>query len=1310
MRSQRQNRFFWISSKKKDVFFRQGLFWTLLLGMLGGTLLFSQENQVKKEAVPWVFIPLDEKGKPVQEEYYLPLDMFRNLYKERSTEPEKQNAYFFHSAVYQGTLAYLLTPRDLSVESMQATFDVEVLRPHTEIHFPVTSEEIYLSPGSVRLNGTPQQVDWENQHLVLSIPEAGRYTLEISFLPILSDTGEKLLRNATGTERDNSASQTGFRFAIPAIANSRLELQTPAAFSNLEFPTAIGHSTYQPNTRQWTVQLGATPTLTVRWNKPYTSTSEEMLNVEELYWWTIEKDWMNVLCRYRFLCPEKGSDRLQWLIDSRLRLDTSEVQVSLFPETGREMVPTEGSSTVVLRPKVSVEPQGNFHRITVTFPAPIQGRILVSFPLRSQPISGAGNYLFPAIYTEKTRVVKRWINIYPEMTLQVSLPENEHLQAVAIPEFLAAWNDFSVEKSDFSGVQPRLSQAIVVDDTLSTHSRRTHWNVRIRPIPEISSFQETLSCLCDWDTIRVQYVLQAPFSSTIPALLHLEVPEDLMVEKVLSSEGYQQKTLRFSRISSQRLAIFPEKNESPTSPNPTTFNQTQIILSGSLDIREHKNGEKEERNSVVPQIRLLGEDVRVTSRLLNLYRTDQVLVEWEKAKETTTPTTTSYITENTGTSFGNVRLVNSRTLLPQETLSETILIRPNRPQTKIYTCTFLQRSEGEKNTSSESFQQRWELRKEIHLNTTEGVLDELTIEIPAHLQGPFLLEPSMQYTLEPILSEEWIADLATRKKNGNDSGEWSTETLKEEAPPERMRMIIRPLHSFPEETRLTLSCDLKESANLLAGKGTLVKLPTFRFSGISDIQEEVVLPVVTADKETPACTWTTRGMIPVEATSVPGEKPFKYISEAGRQQVYRIVDKHFSAHLERLTNQFFYPHIAWVVHAVLWNPRKEFLALSTLDLEPRMAKTCMIQMDRRTEPLEFRLNSQPVQVEEISAESLGLNTSTESRYFRIYLHSNTFLQRLEILAYGKTEQLLVRDVPNQSLTRGKWDTFFQLCLPKVVSSSGESLPTERGICFFYRLHQESVRIWKETDQTAPKWELLTSRPLPRMELVAVNEILQEAKKISENRLITPVHLETSDLEHRHTFQESPGMQSENEVESWFRVWTPVWQNAIRHLQQNLEKDSSSDTLEYQKELQTLREDGKQIFDQPTRLAALGNSQSLQQIFFRNLPVNIPQTLAFDTAGASEFYLCESFFPEDRRPPFLLTAIGLLFLTIFILAILFLFPGMPNEVRTSPFWLMILGILWILCGELSWLGYLILLSGFVLLLVRLGGMKKPSGAA
>lgn len=1269
------------------------------MGLAGiPSLLFSQEKQ--PERVPWVFIPLDEKGKPVQEEYYLPLEMFRNLYRERAAKPEEQKAYFFHSAVYQGTLAYLLTPRDLSVESMKATFDVEVLRPRTEIHFPVTSEEIYLSPGSVRLNGTPQQVDWKNHHLVLTIPETGRYTLEISFLPILSDTGEKLLRN-TGTESSGMTSQTGFRFAIPAIANSRLELQTPAAFSNLEFPTAIGRSTFQSTTRRWTVQLGATPTLTVRWNKPLASTSQEMLHVEELYWWTIEKDWMNILCRYRFLCPEKGCSRLEWLVDSRLQLETTEVQVSMFQESGREIVSTEGTPEVALRPEVTFEPQGNFRKITISFPTPVQGRILVFFPMRLPQISGAGNYLFPAIYTEKTRVLKRWINIYPEMTLQVSLPENEHLQAVAIPEFLAAWNDFSTEKSDFSSIQPRLSQAIVVDDTPSANSRRSQWNVRVRPIPEIFSFQETLSCLCDWDTLRVQYVLQAPFSSAIPALLHLEVPEELVVEKVLSSEGYQQKTLRFSRISSQRLAIFPEKSEREPSTSPTAFNQIQIILTGTLDIHERKNGEKDERNVAVPQIRLLGEDVRVTSRLMNLYRTDQVLAEWEKTEEIPSTVTTSYIAESIGTSFGNVRLVSSRTLLPQEKLSEMIFIRPNRPQTKIYTCTLLQRQK-ETEPHSESTSERWQMRQEILLNTSDGVLDELAIEIPANLQGPFLLEPSVQYTLEPILSEEWMTETTASPNENKTEGDWESHRVKEEAP-ERMRMLIRPQHSFLGETRLTLSCELKESANQLTGKGTLVRLPVFRYPGITEVLEEVVLPTLTEEQDVPT-SWTTQGMIPMEETAVPGEKPFVYRSEPNRQQVYRVVDKHFSARLERLTSQSFHPQMVWGGHAILWNPRKEFLVLTTLDLDPQMARTGIVRIDANTEPLEFRLNAQPVQVEEISGESLGLPSSEKSRYFRIYLHSNTFLQRLEILVHGKTQEFQVRDLPDRSLTVGKWDTFFQLNLPEMVSSQGQSLPLEQGICFFYRMNQDSVRLWKESSQTEGKLEFLAGRPPLRMELVAANEILQQAKKISENRLITPLQVETPDWERRNTFQNSTGTQSENEVESWFRIWTPIWQRAILELQEKLEKETSADTLEYQKEWQVLQEEGKLVFDRQLPVKSQ-DSQTLQQIFARNLPANIPQILAFDTAGASQFYLCESFFPEDRRPPFLFTAVGLLFLTIFILVVLFLFPGMLNEVRTSPFWLMILGILWILCGEFSWLGYLILLSGFVLLLVRLGGMKK-----
>ena len=590
------------------------------------------ENQSDSESaeIPWIFIPLDSEGKRVGEDFYVPLEILQKHFQNSEASKSGQKpGFFFRKALYSGTVSQNLTSRDLSVDSIRASFEVEVQIPETKVTFPFTQSQVYLVPGSALLNGEAFQVVWEDGKPVVNFPKTGRYILEFTLIPIvepmepapdsetealdlvaLPDSLEEPLPNS-----GNEFSLSGFRFSIPAVSSARLELQVPQGVNSIEFPTALGSQEYEQNSRTWFVRLGAAQQLAVQWKtQKVRAGTPGLLTAEELCTWRLEERSQRLECRTRFHSSEEAFSRMEWVVDSRLTFKPEELQIFIQTENRNEDFapgmenpagPLADSSfshspTYFLVPfagerNVQTRVEGKICRIILTLAKPVSEPLLVIFPLENTSAGNVGSYPIPLVRTEKTRVTHRWFQVISAPNFHLELPQTARIPLVSLQEFLGVWEELSpvsTPNSDFylesteAGNPGDLTffsgNSLVIDDSQSA-SQSQAWTVKSGPLPAISTIHENLFCAFDKDLVKVQFLVQFSSPEAIPSLFHVQIPEGLNIQKVILHDGMVQKNLRFSRSQIDRLGIFYDKIPPEVSESPNGVNEEPPVRSPETD-------------------------------------------------------------------------------------------------------------------------------------------------------------------------------------------------------------------------------------------------------------------------------------------------------------------------------------------------------------------------------------------------------------------------------------------------------------------------------------------------------------------------------------------------------------------------------------------------------------------------------------------------------------------------------------------------------------------------------------------------------
>ena len=323
---------------------------------------------ITAEEYPWVFIPVDENGTPSGGNYYIPLEMFRKLHQETNAETAaERDTYFYHHASYAGKLRASSAPGSadaLILDTITATFDLEVLAADTRVRLPMRASEIHLSAGA-SLNNVPVMPLWEDEKLAFDIPKPGRYTLILRFYPVTANSSATITAlpptgvspgvsgaaasspsstsagntvppgtavspasaplsagtapdGVSGIPENEITARGGIRFSIPPVPTAFLELEAPANFEEPDFPGARGKTTYNARTQKWQVHLGGTDQLCILWKKtPRSETLSPTVSAEEFYHWKFTPRGITLQCRFRYRVPKGNITSLEWVTDPR---------------------------------------------------------------------------------------------------------------------------------------------------------------------------------------------------------------------------------------------------------------------------------------------------------------------------------------------------------------------------------------------------------------------------------------------------------------------------------------------------------------------------------------------------------------------------------------------------------------------------------------------------------------------------------------------------------------------------------------------------------------------------------------------------------------------------------------------------------------------------------------------------------------------------------------------------------------------------------------------------------------------------------
>ena len=602
-----------------------------------------------------VLIPVDEQEKPTGGSYYVPEAFYQELRRRSATLSEEPQGWLLREATYRGTLARQAAAAQWVMTELKAVFDIEVFNRSVRVQIPLSREGANLQAESVTLDGRVIQPEWQDTEgtLMIEISEPGPYRLEVALRPATQSVGP----------------HAGIDLRIPRLATSRLELNLPADAPAVEVLSAKGAVIRQQAPPRLLAELGSSDRLTLRWPR---ATGEApvgpVTDAEMLLWLQIHPGSVVLNAKLKLKAPRGAVRQLQLLADPRLRL-----------------LPLQDSAGPVKR--VQVTP-GQPQEIQFEMSPPISDPTVVAASFLLTGTSGIGNLRLPYLEVKDLQVTKRWmaVSVDPALVYEQDAPGT--LEAVALPEFTAAWGA--------ADSQPALAYSLGPD--------QPDWTLATRPDEPHVAVDQVLALSLGPGTSRVR--LEAQLVTTGYSFQYrFSVPKDLEIEEISVRELSIERTARWSRDAQGGVTVFL---------NGPASERQHLSLHGKLPTPTRGT-------MPLPQIRVQGTEMR--SCEIQLFRESSVLVNVAKTEgldEVEPP-----IVNQDKAPFG--RLVKwfsvadcSRPIRAEFTIS------PNRPEVAADQMIYVYNASG-----------TWEADVEYRVAVRRGVVDEFRLRVPPQWNGPY---------------------------------------------------------------------------------------------------------------------------------------------------------------------------------------------------------------------------------------------------------------------------------------------------------------------------------------------------------------------------------------------------------------------------------------------------------------------------------------------------------------------------------------------------------------------------------------------
>jgi len=621
---------------------------------IGGQQVAGSKVPRPNSVVHRVFVPVDDQLRIQGDKYHVPEVLHNELYRREASLRRQPHGWLLTQAGYRGMLSRESVEKKVVLSELKATFDFQVFRANTRVRIPLGRKGLIVPARGVRLEGQVVRLQWEpagNAFWVTAM-EPGFYRLELLLQPTIQ----------------SSPGSMGFDIDIPAVAASRLELTVPADGPSVELPSASGRMVYDKQQGKVSADLGASSRLSVRWHEG-THILESALGteVEELIWLKVQPGSFVVEAKIKARATEGRVRRLRLLVDPRLQL----------------LPPSSTDSSISGIRVVGADPQ----ILELQLHPTTADQTTVNLTFLMSGTSGVGKIRPPQLETLETRLLRRWIGVSVDGSLQFTDRATADMQAVAAPDFAAAWQ--SIDS------RPQLAYSVPRGELA--------WDLSTQAPDPSTVAEQTLTLAAGPEWIDVRSDTDLVTESGYHFQLRVAAPPALDIESISLLENGVQRVSRWSRDKAGVTTVFL------TAP---ISGPERLSLRGRLSTAA-------QATVALPDIHLVG--AKKQQNRLRIFRRPSVLLEIAHGSQVS-PIELP-VDEHERAELGN--LIGAYRI-PGPTSAVSLKITPNRPQARAVQLISLERKGDD-----------WIAEVDCQLKVSRGVFDSLRFDLPTYWVEPF---------------------------------------------------------------------------------------------------------------------------------------------------------------------------------------------------------------------------------------------------------------------------------------------------------------------------------------------------------------------------------------------------------------------------------------------------------------------------------------------------------------------------------------------------------------------------------------------
>ncbi len=454
-----------------------------------------------------VFIPVDETGKPVGQEIYVPEGLYKELQKRTSPTTAKPSGWHFVSAIYRGTLAATPTGDRWELSQLTANFEVWVADAPTQLQIALGSAEAVPQLTDILLDGRPIAATWDQARLQVNLTESGRYRLQV---PI-----------ALTPRTDAGTSEV--RLQIPSVANARLELAAPFAVNRIEVPSARGRVESDPESGRWTAELGAISELLIRWPTSSDPLSDTGPQADILYKLRLSPSQATWELRWKFHLNNAQIDQLQLWCEPSLRLDQASADTQVRIET--------------------VAADSDRQIFQIRFDSPLKDEGTLVAVLTEPLLTGSGGLRLPDVQLMGIRIARRALFIEPHPGLSLDVRESSAWRPA---DLIAEGKRWGIPAGEGHQAFEYIGGPIF-------------WGAWVQPQPLRPTMDEHVQLLATQDEIIMRWQARLSSPGGIPGCHRIRIPDRLSLRKVAVITGAAEQPYPWSLSDDRTLLLLTDR-------------------------------------------------------------------------------------------------------------------------------------------------------------------------------------------------------------------------------------------------------------------------------------------------------------------------------------------------------------------------------------------------------------------------------------------------------------------------------------------------------------------------------------------------------------------------------------------------------------------------------------------------------------------------------------------------------------------------------------------------------------------------------